>query len=144
MLPIPRGGLAVSTKLPLHPSQIQASGAQCRKANIIPLIFDVISTYRPHQEHCTARFTNSRWTARDRQVYSIFSPSLRDILQVSERGFDFVPVWKDFESLKLKAKRNLVSFTNHLQLQFGKFRDKHPLWQHLFRNNVEPMIFHFR
>lgn len=28
----------------------KASGAQCRKANIIPLIFDVISTHRPHQE----------------------------------------------------------------------------------------------
>lgn len=84
----------------------KASGAQCRKANIIPLIFDVISTYRPHQEHCTACFTNSRSTARDGRVYSVFSPSLRDIQKVSEIGFDFVLVWQDFESLKLTAKIN--------------------------------------
>lgn len=50
---------------------------------------------------------------------------------------------KDLESFKLIAKRNLVSFTNHLWLQFGKFRNKHLLWQHVFRNNVESINLSF-
>lgn len=58
----PLGDLAVSSTLPLHPSQIQAGGARCRKANIIPLIFDVICSYGPHLEHSNTCFTNRHRT----------------------------------------------------------------------------------
>lgn len=110
----PLGDLAVSSTLPLHPSQIQAGGTRRHKANIIPLIFDVISTYGPHREYSAIHASPTRAEqihAKTRWVYHYPSKTFlkrNSVNKPKERlGLSF---WKTlwFDSIKIVTFGNNV------------------------------------